>query len=201
MNRAAVFACSHRAGGNTDAAARLVAEALASKAGAVCETLAVRDYAVRHCQACNACLDTPGHACVLAGTDDAEQLFAPFLTAPAVVLASPIYFYHLPSMLKTLIDRGQRFWAARERGAEEIVNLPVRPAWVVLAAARPRGERLFEGALLTLKRFLFYFNIELQAPVVLRGLDGPSDLENDRVARDEVLALADRAAGRLAAGP
>ncbi len=200
MKPVSVFACSHREGGNTAAAARLFARELAREAGLETEVLALNTFTVRHCQACNACLSHPRHACVLRELDHAEMLFERFLAAPAVVLASPIYFYHLPSMLKTLIDRGQRFWAAREKGDPAILQLPRRPAWAVLAAARPCGERLFDGALLTLKRFLFYFNIEMQEPLTLRGLDGPEEFEASRQAQDKVRDKARAAARRLGGG-
>jgi multimeric flavodoxin WrbA len=192
MNQVSVFCCSHRPGGNTEAAARGVVGDL-QQAGMECELLSLADYDVRPCEACNACLAHPRYECRLAGEDDAEFLFERFLTAPAVVLASPIYFYHLPSRLKTLIDRGQRFWAAHEKNDPAILGLPSRPAYVILAAARQRGAAIFDGALLTLKRFFFYFNIELAGAATLRGLDEPGDFAADAAAQDAVRNLSRKA--------
>lgn len=192
MNPVSVLCCSHRPGGNTEAAARMVVREL-QQAGIPNELLSLTDYEVQHCEACNACLAHPRCECRLAAVDQAEMLFERFLTAPAVVLASPIYFYHLPSRFKTLIDRGQRFWAAHEKGDPAILGLPARPAYVILAAARTRGAAIFDGALLTLKRFLFYFNIQPAAVATLRGLDGPQDFETDAAAREEVRILAGKA--------
>jgi hypothetical protein len=108
--------------------------------------------------------------------DRAEELFALLHDAPAIFLAAPIYFYALPAHFKALIDRSQRFWAAREQGPPSgriPLNIPVIAA---LTAGRKRGRRLFTGALLTISYFARTFNATLEKPLLLRGLDEPGDL-------------------------
>ncbi|MDR2050381.1 MAG: NAD(P)H-dependent oxidoreductase [Deltaproteobacteria bacterium] len=132
----------------------------------------LRDCRILPCIACGAC-ERSGAPCPQADGEDGTALFRYFLEAPILALAAPIYFYHLPSTLKALLDRCQFYYRARERG--ELRTAP-RKAFIMLLAARERGERLFQGSLLTLKLALAPFNFNLAAPLLLRGLNGPRDL-------------------------
>lgn len=191
-----VLACSHRAGGNSDAAAQVVAEA-AGQAGARARVLALRDFSVLPCLACLACAKDNGSRCVLAGKDQAEELFAALMRADAVVVASPIYFYGLPSRCKTWVDRSQRFWEARRKGEAWIAALPQRRAFACLVAGQPGGRMVFEGARLTLKYFLVNFGLELAEPLGLRGVDARGELAANADALDAVRGLG-RQAGQAA---
>lgn len=200
--RPLVVAASPRAGGNTDRAADLLAQAAAEAAQGsepLPEVVRLRDYGVLPCLGCGACAAHPRGQCVRAGEDRAEELFARLMDAPWLAVCSPIYFYHLPAQCKAWVDRSQRHYLLRGRGDEAMLALPGRPAHVCLVAGRPRGERLFEGALLTLRYFLAVYNFSLDGVATLRGLDGPDALDADGQARRAVEDLG-RAAGREAAG-
>lgn len=196
MSFAAVFACSHRKGGNTDLAAELLAQGV-REAGGRAGIFHVRDHRIEHCLACGACEKAHGNPahkrCVLTPKDDSFALFESLLTARTVLFASPIYFYALPSRLKTLIDRSQQFWAARAEGAPWLTSLPDRWATVTLTAGRPTGERLFESAELTLKYFLRDYGISIGRSLHFRGKDGPGDLREDYEAHDRLLDAGRRA--------
>lgn len=177
---AIIYAGSHRKGGNSDRTAELLHQGI-TEAGGKAEIRHVRNYDVRPCLACGVCDTATQHQgqqrCVLGLKDQAWELFAPMFTARTVLFASPIYFYHLPSRLKTWIDRGQQFWKARLDREPWIDALPQRTAHSVLVAGQPSGEKLFEGARLTLKYFVKNFNIDLADPLALRGIDLPTDLK------------------------
>ena len=183
-----VLACSHRAGGNSDAAAELVARGV-REAGGAARVVALRDYSVLACLACRACAKDKDSACVLRKKDQAEELFALLLAARGVVFCSPIYFYELPSLCKTWIDRSQRFWEARRKGDAWLLEYPQRRAFACLVGGQPAGQKLFEGARLTLKYFLVNFGITLAEPLCLRGKDERGDLLADLQAVDLALAL------------
>lgn len=183
-----VYACSHRKGGNSRRAAELLAEGLA-QSGARARIIDLREYSVLHCLACGGCAKDTQSRCVLRAKDQAEELFAPLLAAPAVAFASPVYFYALPSMFKALIDRSQRFWEARRKGEEWLCGLPRRKGCGCLVAGQPTGNKLFDGPRLTLKYFLNNFGIDLDGLETLRGLDGPGDLSADAGAASQALDL------------
>ncbi|MDR1659141.1 MAG: NAD(P)H-dependent oxidoreductase [Desulfovibrio sp.] len=178
MRNMLILQCSPRAGGVSDTVAEIFA-AGALRGGAHIHTVPLRQYDIIPCAGCRACA-CPPHACALAsagnGSDGAEELFAMLHNASAIFLAAPIYFYALPAHFKALIDRSQRFWAAREQGSlpdETTRNTPVVTA---LTAGRKRGRNLFRGAVLTISYFVRTFNATLEKPLLLRGLDEPGEL-------------------------
>jgi len=192
VSKAIVFACSHRRGGNSDRAAQLLAQGV-TEAGGEAEVLYVRNREIMHCLACGYC-DKANKVqgqrrCVLGTKDEAWELFEPFFTAPCVFFSAPIYFYHLPSRFKTWIDRGQQFWKARLDKEPWIADLPKRTAYSVLVAGQPTGEKLFEGARLSMKYFVQNFQMDLAEPLVFRGIDQRNDLRQQSEFESQVLEL------------
>ncbi|BCS88202.1 flavodoxin family protein [Pseudodesulfovibrio sediminis] len=196
MNKAIVFACSHRRGGNSDRAARLLAQGI-TEAGGEAEVLYVRNREIMHCLACGYC-DKANKVqgqrrCVLGAKDEAWDLFQHFFSSPCILFASPVYFYHLPSRFKTWIDRGQQYWQARLDKEPWIASLPKRTAHAVLVAGQPSGDKLFEGARLTIKYFVQNFNMDLADPLVFRGIDDRNDLKGQETFEAQVVELGKQA--------
>lgn len=193
MNSTAViYACSHRKG-NSDHAAALLKQGV-EEAGGQAEIVRLRKHEVLPCLACGYCdTNTDGrleNRCVLAGKDKAAALYRPLFTAPVVFFASPIYFYHLPSRFKTWMDRGQQFWKAMMDQEPWVADLPKRPAHSVFVAGRPRGEKLFEGARLSLKFFLWNFNLTPGQTLQYRGIDESKDLAGHADICEEIVRTA-----------
>ncbi|MDR2055815.1 MAG: NAD(P)H-dependent oxidoreductase [Desulfovibrio sp.] len=178
MRNMLILQCSPRAGGVSDTVAEIFATG-ALQGGSPVHTVPLRQYDITPCTGCRACTRPP-HACVLASAGDkpdgAEELFALLHNAPAIFLAAPIYFYALPAHFKALIDRSQRFWAAREHGSPSGRTPRKTPVITALTAGRKRGRRLFAGAVLTIAYFVRAFDATLEKPLLLRGLDEPGDL-------------------------
>lgn len=165
-------------------------------AGAHVEVLQVRDYTIVPCQGCMACMRHPRHTCVLAGQDDAQTLLAALHAAPLLIITAPIYFYHLPASFKALIDRGQAAWVARHTTQGQAQG-QARQAVVALVAGRPRGAKLFEGSLLTLRYFLEPFDFAIAKDHCLAGYDGPSALQSDSAACEGLYTLGVQCAARV----
>ncbi|ABB37586.1 NADPH-dependent FMN reductase [Oleidesulfovibrio alaskensis G20] len=186
------ISCSPRAGGNSDKAAELFADGFAAAGGA--DILHLRRYDIRPCTSCYRCEHDPDGWCFLEDMDQSACIFRLLQEAPALHFASPVYFYHVPAHFKALIDRTQRFWLLRERGDARMLQLPRRKAWVTMIAGRRRGEKLFEGSLLTLKYFLKSFNIDMQEPLLLTGLDDAEALERQPETLQQITAYGRQAA-------
>lgn len=172
--------CSPRRGGNGDAAARLVRQAL----GAPCREFRIADEGVRPCVSCGFCDVHPGRCALDAPGDGARALFDAVCRAPLSVLVSPVYFYHLPAQAKAWIDRAQRFWKCADKPGGG------RPVTAVLIGARPRGDKLFEGAERTLRYMALALGLEWVEPLRLYGLDGPEDLASHAEASARVVEFA-----------
>jgi multimeric flavodoxin WrbA len=184
-----VLACSPRKGGNSDLGAQIIAQTLQS-AGAQARLVHLRDQPVLPCRGCQGCGPKSGFACPLMGRDQAEELFGLILAAPVLFFAAPIYFYHVPALFKALIDRAQRYYEAKNAGDPVLTAMPRRNAHVFLVGGRSRGERLFEGTLLSMRYFLWPFGAVLAGDLCLHGIDAPGDLAADEAAKERVAAFA-----------
>lgn len=173
---------SPRRHGASAHAVRLLVDCLAERA-LHAERLHLAEYTIAPCTGCGLCSHQPG-CCALdaaqKGTpDDAAMLLARLRAASGLVIAAPVYFYGLPAQFKALIDRSQRYWAAGAGSS----GRALRPAYAVLPAGRERGERLFEGCLLTLRAFLPLIGFTLVEHLPLRGMDTQTPLpENAELA-------------------
>ena len=153
--------------------------------------LRVVELDIRPCTGCDSCLSTG--ECIL--VDDMAWLVERVMESWHLVLASPVYFYHLPAQLKAFIDRLQPLWVRRSLLHRDP---PQRGGLLFLGVGATRGERLFEGILLTLKCVAPSLGLEVLEPLLVRGVDAPGE-----VARREDLAREARRRGRelLSMGP
>ena len=67
------------------------------------------------CRACDACMRNGG-TCIL--RDDMHELIEAFQKADVLVLATPVYFYGISSLMKLFIDRMYPIW--QQLGCKEI---------------------------------------------------------------------------------
>lgn len=162
-----VLACSPRRHGNTDTAAALIGDALGGDAAR--GLIRVADQVIKPCIACGFCDTRPG-SCTQ--KDAALSLLRAMAEAPVACLVSPIYFYHLPAQTKALLDRAQVFWSlpsAYKPGRG-------RRLGVALLGARPRGDKLFAGAVLSLRYMAEALGMVPAEPLLLYGLEEPDAL-------------------------
>jgi multimeric flavodoxin WrbA len=94
------FVGSSRRGGNTDL---LVGEALrgARAAGATARRIRLGELVLNHCDGCLGCADG---ACTR-HDDDMAGLYPAFMKAKALLFATPVYFWNVSGLTKTLWDR------------------------------------------------------------------------------------------------
>ena len=224
LSSVGLLACSPRPGGNSDAAARLFAQGYATITGRSPRSVTLREYTVLPCIGCDACRRAicvpppesgpeasydqaylkalfgqtrdglPRLGCPFTAKDHSAPLLTFLAEAPSLCLVSPIYFYHLPALLKALLDRTQPFWHLDDMGID-CFRARERVCHVILIGARPQGKRLFEGSLLTLKYALAALRIRLAEPLLLYGLDQPTALTEDSRAGERVLQYGGQAAG------
>ena len=173
--QACVYACSPRPNGNTDFASMLIMEEL-DELNIKYEDIFLREYKLNSCGGCQKCGELKNGICNLSTSDDTQQLFDPLLGSQMLFFVCPIYFYHLPAQFKAFIDRSQAYWVQHRLGSPVMHGLPKRKAYTILLCAREKGEKIFQGSLLSLRFFLAPFNIELAEPLLLRNLDRPGDL-------------------------
>lgn len=129
-----VLSASPRKGGNSDL---LCDEFIsgANEAGNETEKIFIRDLEINYCDACDTCLENNG-SCIKG--DDMDQVLEKMISADAIVMATPVYFYTMNGQMKTLIDRTYPRYT-------EMTNKDI---YLIATAANPRKdamERTIEG--------------------------------------------------------
>jgi multimeric flavodoxin WrbA len=72
--------------------------------GAEFDYIFLKDYNIADCKGCSLCFQKSEEMCPCKG-DDLYKLKQKLLEADAIIVASPVYAYHVPSPLKKVIDR------------------------------------------------------------------------------------------------
>jgi multimeric flavodoxin WrbA len=178
---------SPRRGGNTEI---LLEEALkgAEKEGAAIERLYLKDLNITPCIECHGC-DETGNCVIL---DEMQKVYPKLLEADVIILASPIFFYGVTAWAKALIDRSQALWAKKY-----LVNDPSmgrggkRRKGFFISVGATKGQKVFEGAILTVKYFFDALNTEYTGELLYRGVDGKGEILKHPKALEEA-----REAGR-----
>jgi multimeric flavodoxin WrbA len=178
---------SPRRGGNTEI---LLEEALkgAEKEGAEIERLYLKDLNITPCIECHGC-DETGNCVIL---DEMQKVYPKLLEADVIILASPIFFYGVTAWAKALIDRSQALWAKKY-----LVNDPSmgrggkRRKGFFISVGATKGQKVFEGAILTVKYFFDALNTEYTGELLYREVDGKGEILKHPKALEEA-----REAGR-----
>ena len=183
---------SPRHSGNTEL---LLDEALRGAAGASTSLIRVEGLDIAGCNECNDCYET-GECSI---QDEMTEVYEAIEQADRILVASPIFFMALPAQMKAVVDRCQAFWALKYKAG---LPLP-RPAeapkryGAFIGVGGTRGQRLFDGSILTLKYFFDAISAEPlpESYLLVRGVDDQGEI----LGRPESLAAALSLGRRLAA--
>ena len=157
---------SPRRGGNTEL---LLDEALkgAAAQGARTEGIRLCDFRITPCEECLTCFKDG--ACVIA--DDMQGIYPRLLEADIVILASPIFFYGITAWAKALVDRSQALWARKYVLHDPLLEGEKKRQGFFISVGGTKGQRMFEGAILTVRYFFDAFNTKYAGDLLFRGVD------------------------------
>ncbi|OQX19154.1 MAG: hypothetical protein BWK76_05420 [Desulfobulbaceae bacterium A2] len=179
------LAGSPRRNGNSETLLMQVLEQLAAQ-GQAGQVIRLNELAIRPCQGCGGC-DKTGH-CVI--DDDMQDIYRAIDAADQLLLVSPIYFYGLTAQAKAAVDRSQALWSRRyalrqppphPRGNDRLAYL--------LSIGATRGEKLFDGALLTAKYAFDAMGFSWGGALLLRQLDERGAAAHSPEALEQAAAL------------
>jgi multimeric flavodoxin WrbA len=104
-----------------------------------------------------------------------QWLYQKLLEADHIIFASPIFFYGLTSQAKAVVDRCQALWVRRHvLGIGKGDNRVRRGVFISVGATG--GERLFDGAVLTVKYFFDAIGVKYIGDLLIRGIDGKAQI-------------------------
>ena len=163
----------------------------AREAHANVEEIVLRDLKISPCLEIYGCKETG--RCVI--QDDFQPLYDKLLKCRGLMLASPIFFYTVSALTKSMMDRCQSLWVKRywiEKtpfGKKEFAK-----KGLFISVGATKGKRLFEGVQLTVRYFFDALDMELWESLLYKGLD----FEGDILKHPEYLQEAYQAGMKLA---
>ncbi len=174
-----IFSCSCRENGNSSFCANLTQKHFpTSELYYPCKT------SLQHCIACGYC-DTHAGQCIhsIKQMDTVSHFYQKLFHAKQVLFIIPIYFYHVPAPLKAFIDRSQA-WFQTPLHQKPAQQTHIK---IIFLGAREKGEKLFEGAYLSMKYAMLSIGATIHTPLNLYGLDHKTDLQNNIQAQNQII--------------
>ena len=163
---------SPRKGGNSDL---LLEEALkgAESEGAEVSTIRPFKMDIKSCSECGSC-DKTG-LCII--KDDMQAVYPQLEEAKVIIVATPMFFYGMPSDLKALIDRCQAMWSKRmlTKSPDKRKTFDSGNGYMVAVGAT-KGANLFEGAHLVAKYFYDALDMSYDGSVCVNKVEGKGDI-------------------------
>jgi len=156
----------------------------AREAGAEVEKVLISKLKISPCLEIYACFKDGN--CTI--KDDMQPLYKKLLEADHIIFASPIFFYGVTSQAKAVIDRCQALWARRHvlgMGKED--KRERRGLFISVGATR--GEKLFDGAILTVKYFFDAIGVMYFGDLLVRGIDNKGQIKENPAALDDAFRL------------
>ncbi len=159
----------------------------AREMGAEVEKVVVSGLKVSPCQEIYACFKDGN--CPI--KDDMQSLYNKLLEADHVAFASPIFFYGLTSQAKAIVDRCQALWARKYVLGMGKEDKRIRRG-VFISVGATKGERLFDGAVLTVKYFFDAIGAKYAGDLLIRGIDGKAQIKEHPTALQDAFRLGQR---------
>lgn len=170
-----IFNGSPRKGGNSEILLNAMIKGI-EQAGGEAEVIRLCDLNIQPCIGCGGC-DKTGK-CVL--EDDMIELCEKIIASKRVIIASPIYFYGVTAQAKAFIDRTQALWSWKRLMAEkgEWHKDPERKG-VLVSVAATYGEKVFDGAILTVKYAFDAMGVSYDGDFFVRGVDRRGEMAQE----------------------
>ncbi len=161
---------SPRKGGNTELLLEPVMQGVID-AGSGRELVRAANLDIHPCLACGGCTETG--VCVV--RDDMQQLYEKIDNADLIVIGSPIYFYGVTAQAKAFIDRCQALWSRKYLLGKRQAGKTARKGYFVGVAAT-QGERIFAGAIMTVRYGLDAMDFSYAGELLVRGADKKGEI-------------------------
>ncbi len=179
---------SPRRGGNTDLLLEEMLRGAQSQETEI-ERVVLSDWDISGCRECRKC-EVDGN-CVI--QDQMQKIYPKLLQADHIILASPIFFYGVTAQAKRMIDRCQALWARKYILKKTSVQerSPRRKGWFV-SVAGSRGEKVFQGAILTVRYFFDALNVEYAGELTFGRIDSKGAIKKHPSALKEAFEAGQR---------
>jgi arsenate reductase (thioredoxin) len=176
---------SPRLKGNTNYLIDRFLDAAKNK-GARTEKLNVARMNILPCIGCGTC-ERKG-VCAIRDDDMSVHIYPLLRRADVIVLASPVYFYNVPAVLKALIDRTQALWSRKYKLGMDDPGRGHRKG-VMLTVGATKGKNLFDGMVLTAKYFFDAIGADYIDMLGYRRIEEPGEMEKQAGVEEDITML------------
>ncbi len=175
MSDVLIFLGSPRKKGNSEMLAEAICRGI-EQAGGSFELVRLCALQFSPCIGCGGC-DKTGH-CVV--EDQMIPLYEKIESARRLMIVSPVYFYSITAQAKAFVDRCQALWNRKylKVKAGTWQQDPERKGYLVSVAAT-KGEKVFDGSILTMKYTCDAMGLEYGGELLVRGIDRRGEMEKD----------------------
>jgi len=108
--------------------------------------------------------------------DDMQHLYAKIGEAEILALASPVFFYSVSAQAKAFIDRCQAFWSKKYLLRQPIAPEKKSRKGVFISVGGSQGEKVFDGALMTMRYFFDSVDMVFYKSLLYRGIDAKGEI-------------------------
>ena len=136
------------------------------EAGSSSERIRLEGMDIHPCLGCGGCEKTG--RCVI--QDDMQGLYDKIDEADRLLIVSPVYFYGVTAQTKAFIDRCQALWSRKYILKVHHKTTTPKKGYLVSVSAT-KGDRIFDGAALTVQYGLDAMDYEYDGEFLVRGVD------------------------------
>ncbi len=132
---------------------------------------------VHPCTGCGFCSKEFG--CIF--NDSMDEIYNALKECTVLIIASPLYFSHFPSPLKSIIDRCQPFWEYYNRN-----TIPLSDSWgMALLIGSGQYSTMFNPSIITLRHFFnsLHYQFDETRYLTLSGINCIDDIKNDDITK------------------
>jgi len=119
---------------------------------------------IHHCIGCNQC-NKGDFSCIY--DDDMVEIYKAIEAADVIILATPIYFNSVTSLMKTMIDRCQRFFNMKVNHGYEFK----KKKGILIGTAGSKLPKSFESFLNIADYFFLSVNGQIEKTLFVNGTD------------------------------
>jgi len=180
---------SPRHGGNTDVLIDKALEGVVSK-GAEVDRILLRDLDISPCREAEYEMISDNGLSVI--EDDIYVVFEKLKKCDAIIIGSPIFFGSVSAQLKTMIDRFQCVWVAKNIEEKVIFPKSIKGAFISVQATGRKD--FFDNAESIIRHFFTTVNAEYVGKIFCPGVDAKGSV----LAKPDMLKEAYRLGQKLA---
>jgi len=164
---------SPRRNGNTELLIREFMRG-AEAGGHKTELIILSELKISPCTSCGSC--QKDGKCII--NDDMQLMHKKLLEADCIAFASPIYFCGVSAQLKSFIDRCQTLWSKKYVLKKALISPDrgKRPGYFISTAGAKDYNKVFEGAILTVKAIFNTLDIKYTGELLFKNMENKGDI-------------------------